>query len=77
MHIAQNWRIRRTRYVLEGVRCDRCGAILFPTRATCPHCAATDQAGQSAQGAQVDNQTVGQMFADHANNGTQWSQAAR
>jgi len=40
MHIAQNWRIRQTRYALKGVRCETCDTVLFPARTVCPHCEA-------------------------------------
>ena len=75
MHIAQNWRIRNARYAMEAVRCDRCGAVLFPARAICPHCVAADQISRSTQTAQVDHQTnVAESFTSAE---PHWSQAAR
>lgn len=38
MNIAQNWRLNGQRYALKGVKCESCGAALFPPREVCPHC---------------------------------------
>jgi len=49
MHIAQNWRIRQARYALQGVRCEKCGEIVFPARAVCPHCEASQMSDSEAE----------------------------
>jgi uncharacterized OB-fold protein len=36
------WREYPQRYRLEAARCTRCGKILYPPRAVCPACRATD-----------------------------------
>lgn len=38
MELARNWRLRQTRYRLEGVRCVDCGHLMFPARMLCPTC---------------------------------------
>jgi uncharacterized OB-fold protein len=40
MHVAQNWRLRGTRYAMNAERCENCGNVLFPSRVACPHCVA-------------------------------------
>ncbi len=38
MELARNWRLRRTRFSLEGGRCTACGHLHFPTRPVCAAC---------------------------------------
>ncbi len=39
MSLAQNWRLERPRYRLQGEECPHCGAKIFPPRDACPECA--------------------------------------
>lgn len=38
MELARNWRLRRTRFSLEGAQCATCGKLVFPARPVCPDC---------------------------------------
>ncbi len=38
MHVAQNWRMNAQRYALKGVKCEKCGTLVFPPREVCPSC---------------------------------------
>jgi uncharacterized OB-fold protein len=39
MSLAQNWRLERQRYRLQGEECPHCGTKIFPPRDACPECA--------------------------------------
>ena len=38
MDLPRHWRLKQTRYRLEGGRCEDCGSLFFPTRLICPEC---------------------------------------
>lgn len=38
MEVAKHWRETPERYRMEGVKCSKCGKILFPARIICPDC---------------------------------------
>ncbi len=38
MHLAQNWRLRNTRYSLKTVHCAHCGTLIIPSHRLCNQC---------------------------------------
>lgn len=36
--VALNWRLRGSRYRMEGAACPHCGTVHFPPRAVCSAC---------------------------------------
>ena len=60
MHVAQNWRLRGTRYAMKSERCNNCGTVLLANRGVCPRCAETDAASRQAH---YRFETVDRTFA--------------
>lgn len=56
MDLPRHWRLRDTRYRLEGNRCHNCGALFFPPRPLCPECRSENLTPQVLSG-------VGQVYS--------------
>lgn len=50
MEVSRNWRLQSQRYRMEGLRCEQCGAVIFPARAHCPQCAGESFASLALRG---------------------------
>ena len=50
MDLPRHWRLRDTRYRLEGNRCNDCGTLFFPPRPLCPKCRSTELVAQAFSG---------------------------
>lgn len=38
MEIPRHWRLKKQRYMLAGVICEKCEVKIFPPRDVCPNC---------------------------------------
>jgi len=79
MHVAQNWRLRGTRYAMAAARCNTCGTVLLANRGVCTHGAETAAASrQEHYTFETVDRTLATIGADSFSN-TQFElrQAAR